>query len=88
MTRPNCNCQCLNVGDQTENSSGDWTLTGVCGEVSCVTGTCWRNPPPPLAPACSGYLLCTRLLQQHSQAAAVLLVVGDQLSQCGKGDLI
>lgn len=34
------------------------------------------------------HLLSTRLLQQHSQAAVVLLVVGDELAQCGEGDLI
>lgn len=34
------------------------------------------------------YLLSAGLLQQHPEAAGVLLVVGDELSQRGEGDLI
>lgn len=37
---------------------------------------------------CGSYLLGAGLLQRHPQAAGVLLVVGDQLSQRGEGDLI
>lgn len=34
------------------------------------------------------YLLGAGLVQRHSQAAGVFLIVGDELPQCGEGDLI
>ncbi len=63
-----------------------------------VKGYVWGRHPVSVGPhknssknsvAVSGsYLLGAGLLQQHAQAAGILLVVGDQLSQRRKGHLI